>query len=134
MLRRVMADDFRLKILEDAPEILVAHVHVHEERALRNVLAAASAVLPQRIQYQHVMPFGQIGVDDMRADEAGPAGDENAHGERISLTCGWPPPSRKAKRCWPLWSWPGSTRAPILPACASVRCESRAPFWTPRRR
>jgi hypothetical protein len=40
---------------------------------------AASKVVDDR----HVVPAGQQGVDEMGADEPGPAGDERAHGGTI---------------------------------------------------
>lgn len=60
-----MVDDLGLKFLKDAGEFVVAHVHVHEERALGDVLALTAAVLPERIEHEHLVPRRLICIGDM---------------------------------------------------------------------
>ncbi len=73
-----MADDLRLELGENPADVFVTDVHVDERRALRDVRATASAVFPQRIEHEDVVPFCQVTVDDVGSDEPGPAGNENA--------------------------------------------------------
>ena len=50
----------------------------------RHVLAPSAAVLPKRIEDEHVMPPREVRVGDMGADEAGAAGDDDSHGKSFT--------------------------------------------------
>ena len=73
-----MAHDFRLEFLKYARYVFVADVHVDEACALRDVCTRTAAVLPQRIDHQNLVPRGEVRIDDVRPNEAGPAGNSNS--------------------------------------------------------
>jgi hypothetical protein len=60
--------------------IRITHVAVHKLGAVRHDRRARTMDGRQhRIQHSHLMSGRQKVVDDMAADESGPAGDENLH-------------------------------------------------------
>ncbi len=84
MLRGMVAHHLGLKLAHDPLHLLVPHVHVHEAGPLGHVAAPPAAVLPERIEDQHLMPGGHIRIGDMRPDETGPAGDDDPHAFKSS--------------------------------------------------
>ena len=78
MLGGVVAHDVGLELREDASEAFVAHVHVHQRDAAGYVDAPAAAVLPERVDDQNLVPRREVGVGDVRSDESGAAGDDDA--------------------------------------------------------
>ena len=78
VLGGVMVHDVGLEIGEDAADRLVADVHVHQRYAVGDVGPPPAAVLPERIHDEQVVPGGEVRVDDVRADEAGSAGNDDS--------------------------------------------------------
>ena len=79
-----MADDSGLEVGEDPADRFVANVHVHERNASGHVGAPAAAVLPERIDHEHVVACRDVRVDDVRPDKAGAAGNNDAHYDLLS--------------------------------------------------
>ena len=99
MLRGMMVDDVRLEIGEDAPDRLVADIHVHERDAVADIRAPPAAVLPERIDDEQLVAGGHVGIGDVRPDEAGPAGNDNPQERSFPwLVCGLVAGERRCPR------------------------------------
>src|ERR1700688_4005527 len=79
MLRRMMADDLGRELAKDALDPLVANVEMNKRSRPRHVFLPSAAMRPQVVNYGDLMSRGAIGVGDMRSDEPGAAGDDDAH-------------------------------------------------------
>ncbi len=78
MLGGVVVHDVGLELGKDPGEAFVAHVHVHQRDAAGYVDAPAAAVLPERVDDQNLVPRREVGVRDVRSDESGAAGNDDA--------------------------------------------------------
>ena len=83
MLRGVVADDLGPKRREDLRELSVPDIAMKEVRALVDVVAAATAVFPEVVDDGDVVASGDEAINDLRADEARAASDEDSQNDML---------------------------------------------------
>ena len=78
MLGGMVVHDIGLELGKDARDAFVTHVHVHQRDIAGDVDTLAAAVLPERVHDQNLVPGREVGIRDMRSDESGAAGNDDA--------------------------------------------------------